>query len=193
MTAAHLPPPQGGRALQMHPDPVTSRPPSLAAPSEQTKSISAAGTVLPAPSPAVHLQPLLPLSAPDVSPLPQSHHWMLSPTPRAPQEACLAASLPKALPRASWPLPPQHPPQATFTQLFIRLFSVPALGCTRRPRPNRPCQPYFIWKRCLWNWDQSKDLATGRPFWTIQLARDAKCVPEGGTQGRFAATEGKGR
>ena len=54
-------------------------------------------------------------------------------------------------------------------------------------------QPYFIWKRCLWNWDQSKDLATGRPFWTIQLARDAKCVPEGGTQGRFAATEGKGR
>ena len=90
----------------MHPDPVTSRPPSLAAPSEQTKSISAAGTVLPAPSPAVHLQPLLPLSAPDVSPLPQSHHWMLSPTPRAPQGACLAASLPKALPRASWPLPP---------------------------------------------------------------------------------------
>ena len=172
----HLPSPKPGRPIRT-----------------DSKSISGAGTVLPAPSPAVHLQPPLPLSAPDVSPHPQSHHWMLSPTPRAPQGACLAASLPKALPRASWPSPPQHPPQATFTQLFILLFSVPALGCTRRPRPNRPCQPYFIWKRCLWNWDQSKNLATGRPFWTIQLARDAKCVPEGGTQGRFAATEGKGR
>lgn len=29
---------------------------------------------------------------------------MLPPAPRAPQGACLAASLPKALPRASWPL-----------------------------------------------------------------------------------------
>ena len=150
MTPTHLPPPQGGRALQMHPDPVTSRPPSLAAPSEQTLKAS------PRRARSCQLPPLRSISSPrslcpppDVSPLPQSHHWMLSPTPRAPQGACLAASLPKALPRASWPLPPQHPPQATFTQLFIRLFSVPALGCIRHPRPNHPCPRYFIRKRCF--------------------------------------------
>ena len=108
----HLPSPKPGR-------PVTRT---------GSKSTTAAGTVLPAPAPAVHLQSPLPLPTPDVSP------------PRVTTGCCLpphgllrglARPPPSQRPSPEPPgpyLPPQHPPQATLTQLSISLLSVPALG-----------------------------------------------------------------
>ena len=130
LTPTHLHSLQGGRVLQMHPDPVTSLPPSLAAPSrEQVLKVP------PRRARSCQLPPLWSISSPlSLCPRPtslptQSHHGMLPPAPRAPQGAFPAASLPEALPRAPWPLlTPQHPPQATLTQLSISLLSVAALG-----------------------------------------------------------------